>query len=91
MMYAVVESFSIKTPQGHINKLSPGTLLNLSTDQAAALGGKVRIADKEPNSHDWRPTFKAWLDGNTLMTTGVTDDLAVHPLVGLVRHLHHRP
>lgn len=76
MKYAVVESFSIKTPQGYINTLSPGTLLDLSPDQAAALGGKVRAADEMQDTDNWRPAFKAWLEGDTLFISGVTDDLA---------------
>lgn len=80
MRYSVIEPFSIKTVSGEVN-LHAGRILELTSEQAAMLGGKVRPADDAPpfpadTPADWRPEFKAWLEGDELRTTGVCDDLA---------------
>jgi hypothetical protein len=49
MTYLVVESFTIETPQGSVALLA-GKMLELSEDQAAKMGGKVRLVVGE-NRH----------------------------------------
>jgi len=73
MKYSVVESFAIRTPQGHIVTLPTGRVLNLTEEQAEALGGKIRLTDIPA---DRRPEFKIWLENDQLRTRGVCDDLA---------------
>lgn len=47
MKYIVCEAFSAETKQGKVT-LPAGKILELSEDQAARLGGKVRPADETP-------------------------------------------
>ena len=76
MKYSVVESFTINSRIGPL-VFPVGKLLELTEEQAAKLKGKIRAADvPTPAPSDWRPEFKAWLEGDSLRTTGVCDDLA---------------
>lgn len=82
MRFFITVPFTIQTSQGNV-ALPVGSILELSQDQAAKLMGKVRPADglnvqrEEPIAlGDWRPVFRAWLEGGALRTTGVCDDLA---------------
>jgi len=77
MRYSVVESFAIITPQGNIVTLPTGRVLNLTEEQAEALGGKIRLADTPAPLKDWRPEFKIWVtESGELRSRGVSDDLA---------------
>jgi len=78
MKYSVVESFAVKTPQGNIVTLPTGRVLNLTEEQAEALGGKIRLADAPAlPPKDRRQEFKAWVtESGELRSRGVSDDLA---------------
>lgn len=81
MKYSVVESFTINSRIGPL-AFPVGRLLELTEEQAAKFGDKVRLADmgsailNRQIRQDWQPEFKAWLEGDSLRTTGSTDDLA---------------
>lgn len=84
MKFIAVVPFTIKTSQGNYI-LPAGKHLELSQEQVAKLGDKVRSADVvspknviSAEQNVWPPKFKAWRtpDGG-LRTIGVCDDLAV--------------
>jgi hypothetical protein len=73
MRYAVVDPFTIKTPQGDVI-LTKGKVLELSPEQAERLGGKVVLADTPTinNGDTWPPEPEAWLtDTGEIRTNGI--------------------
>jgi len=71
MKYSVVESFTINSRIGPLEFLV-GKLLELTEEQAAKFGDKVRLADKASANSGWSPAPKAWLtDSGELRVQGV--------------------
>jgi len=59
----------------------PGSILDVPDEMIARLEGLVQlVVDSSVDSYspdNWKPPFRAWLEGDELRTTGVCDDLAV--------------
>jgi hypothetical protein len=59
----------------------PGSILDVPDEMIARLEGLVQlVVDSSAGSYspdDWKPPFRAWLEGDGLRTTGVCDDLAI--------------